>query len=105
MPTYDYLCDNCGYSFERMQRFSEEPIKECPECHQLKVRRVIHPTGIIFKGSGWYVTDHGRGSSGGRPAPGNGGTKKEKAEESPKADSSTTSEAPKPKPKPVDDGD
>ena len=82
MPTYEYVCDACGHSFERMQRFSEEPIKECPHCKQLKVRRVIHPTGIIFKGSGWYITDHGRG--GGRRSSGassNGGEKETKKDE------------------------
>lgn len=57
MPTYEYRCEECGIVFERMQRFSEEPIKVCPECNG-PVRRVIHPVGIIFKGSGFYVTDN-----------------------------------------------
>jgi putative FmdB family regulatory protein len=64
MPTYDYVCQNCGHRFEIMQRFSDEPVRECPQCQGI-VRRVFHSTGIIFKGSGWYVTDHGRGGSGG----------------------------------------
>jgi putative FmdB family regulatory protein len=80
MPTYDYVCDACGHSFEKFQRFSEQPVRECPQCKQLRVRRVIHPTGIIFKGSGWYVTDHGRSSH--RPtSTGNGGSTKKTSTE------------------------
>lgn len=56
MPIYEYLCGTCGHSFERKQRFSDEPVSECPECGAA-VRRVLHPAGIIFKGSGWYITD------------------------------------------------
>lgn len=56
MPTYEYQCKTCGHHFERVQRFSDDPIRECPECGA-EVRRVIHPAGVIFKGSGWYITD------------------------------------------------
>jgi putative FmdB family regulatory protein len=62
MPTYGYKCDECGVRFERFQHFSEDPVKVCPECGG-PVRRVIHPVGIVFKGSGFYVTDHRSGSS------------------------------------------
>ena len=62
MPIYLYQCDSCGLRFERMQRMSEEPLTECPECEG-EVHRVIQPVGIIFKGSGFYVTDHRQGSS------------------------------------------
>jgi len=57
MPTYSYHCDECGIDFDRFQHFSEEPIKQCPECGGT-VRRVIQPVGIVFKGSGFYVTDN-----------------------------------------------
>ena len=57
MPTYEYRCTECGIVFERFQHFSEEPIKTCPECNG-PVQRLFHPVGIIFKGSGFYVTDH-----------------------------------------------
>ncbi len=57
MPTYQYKCQDCGIVFERFQHFSEEPVRACPECKG-EVRRVIQPVGIIFKGSGFYVTDH-----------------------------------------------
>jgi len=56
MPTYEYQCKTCGHHFDRVQRFSDDPVKECPECGA-EVRRVIHPAGVIFKGAGWYITD------------------------------------------------
>ena len=62
MPIYQYECDTCGVRFERMQRMSEEPLNECPECEG-KVHRVIQPVGIIFKGSGFYITDNRQVSS------------------------------------------
>lgn len=57
MPTYQYKCDDCGVTFERFQHFAEEPVRVCPECEG-SVHRVLHPVGIIFKGSGFYVTDN-----------------------------------------------
>ncbi|HOX33404.1 MAG TPA: zinc ribbon domain-containing protein [Spirochaetales bacterium] len=57
MPTYEYECNSCGKSFEAFQSMSDEPISSCPACGK-KVRRVINGgTGIIFKGSGFYVND------------------------------------------------
>jgi len=64
MPIYEYLCDACGEDFERMQSFSEEPVRVCPRCGASSVRRVISPVGVIFKGSGWYITDSKRQISG-----------------------------------------
>lgn len=57
MPLYEYLCQSCGLRFERRQQFSEPPVKTCPECEE-QVVRLIQPAGIIFKGSGFYVTDN-----------------------------------------------
>lgn len=57
MPIYEYACDSCGHSFERRQRFSDKPVSTCPECGS-EVRRVFYPAGIIFKGSGFYITDN-----------------------------------------------
>ena len=62
MPIYLYECGSCGVRFERMQRFSEEPLTECPECDG-HVHRVIQPVGVIFKGSGFYITDNRQVSS------------------------------------------
>jgi putative FmdB family regulatory protein len=56
VPIYEYECDACRSRFERRQGFHDEPVAECPEC-QGPVRRLIHPAPIIFKGSGFYVTD------------------------------------------------
>jgi putative FmdB family regulatory protein len=57
MPLYEYECASCGIRFERMQHFSDKPLSECPECGG-SVHRVIQPVGIIFKGSGFYITDN-----------------------------------------------
>ena len=62
MPLYEYECKVCGVRFERMQRFSDKPVQVCPECGG-EVRRLIQPAGIIFKGSGFYVTDNRAHSS------------------------------------------
>ena len=60
MPTYVYGCDACGQQFEKFQRFSDEPVRECLNCGHT-VRRIIQPAGIVFKGSGWHITDYKRG--------------------------------------------
>ncbi|MDR3275637.1 MAG: zinc ribbon domain-containing protein [Treponema sp.] len=57
MPTYEYECKTCGHHFELFQKMSDEPVKTCPRCSR-EVRRLINGgSGIIFKGSGFYVTD------------------------------------------------
>jgi putative FmdB family regulatory protein len=59
MPTYDYKCEACGSAFERFQSITAAPIKKCPSCGKNKVRRLIGPgAGLIFKGSGFYITDY-----------------------------------------------
>jgi putative FmdB family regulatory protein len=59
MPTYEYKCDACGYAFERFHSITAAPIKRCPECGKAKVRRLISAgAGMIFKGSGFYITDY-----------------------------------------------
>ncbi len=63
MPTYEYECTQCRRHFERHQRITDAPIQTCPECGG-QVRRVFYPVGVIFKGSGFYVTDNRRGSNG-----------------------------------------
>lgn len=67
MPTYVYQCRECGIQFERVQHFSEAPVKICPECNGT-VQRVICPVGVIFKGSGWYVKDSAKAKSSTLPA-------------------------------------
>src|SRR5687767_13903618 len=63
MPTYTYQCDSCGHGFEAVQRFADDPLSECPQC-RASIRRVIQPVGVVFKGSGWYITDSRPKSSG-----------------------------------------
>jgi putative FmdB family regulatory protein len=63
MPTYEYECTKCRRHFERHQHITDAPIQTCPECGG-QVRRVFYPVGVIFKGSGFYVTDNRRGSNG-----------------------------------------
>lgn len=61
MPTYEYECGVCHFHFERKQNFDDEPVAMCPKC-QGKSRRVIHSVPIIFRGSGFYITDSRKGS-------------------------------------------
>jgi putative FmdB family regulatory protein len=59
MPTYEYQCDACGDKFEKFQSITAGPIKKCPKCGKRKVRRLISTgAGLIFKGSGFYITDY-----------------------------------------------
>ena len=59
MPLYEYLCTACGHRFERIQKFSDAPIKECPACGGLVEKQISSPA-IQFKGAGWYVTDYAK---------------------------------------------
>jgi putative FmdB family regulatory protein len=66
MPLYEYQCQDCGVRFERRQHITDDPIEICPECGG-RVQRLIQPVGVIFKGSGFYVTDHRAKSSTAKP--------------------------------------
>src|SRR5689334_6606071 len=59
MPMYEYKCRKCGHRFERIQKFSDPPVKSCPKCKKGKVEKLISSPSVQFKGSGWYVTDYG----------------------------------------------
>ncbi len=56
MPTYAYQCQACAHAFDAFQKFSDDPLTVCPACEG-PIHRVIHPTPVVFKGSGWYITD------------------------------------------------
>lgn len=59
MPTYDYKCDACDHAWELFQSIKAEPEKKCPACNKKKARRLIGAgAGLIFKGSGFYLTDY-----------------------------------------------
>ena len=65
MPTYEYVCEACGHEFERFQKMSDEPHRECPECGRHEVRRRISAGGgVVFKGPGFYATDYRKPSPG-----------------------------------------
>ena len=59
MPTYDYQCDACGHRFEQFQSIIANPLRRCPHCGKLKLKRLLSTgVGVIFKGSGFYETDY-----------------------------------------------
>jgi putative FmdB family regulatory protein len=58
MPVYLYRCDHCGVQFEKFQKFTDEPLTRCPECGKKALKKVYQPVGIVFKGPGFYATDH-----------------------------------------------
>ena len=82
MPIYEYGCDACGKVLEVMQKFSDEPLKTCPECSG-HLTKLISRTSFQFKGTGWYVTDYAR-----KPE----STPKSEAESKPGADSKSGAE-------------
>jgi putative FmdB family regulatory protein len=91
MPIYTYRCDSCGVQFERHQTFHDTPLKTCPECRRKSLKKVITPTRIIFKGSGFYATDH-RSSSGSKSSSeSNSSESKSEKKEEPKSTSTSES--------------
>ncbi len=97
MPVYVYECKNCGSRSDKVQSFSAAPLTECENCGQGPLRRVFQPVGVIFKGSGWYITDSRKSESTGSDAKSSGtdaAAKSDKSDKSddakPAGDSSTT---------------
>ncbi len=62
MPYYQYRCNDCENEFEKRQRMSDDPLTECPVCNG-RIRRVVNSVGVVFKGSGFYVTDTRNGKN------------------------------------------
>ena len=58
MPTYEYRCPACGTDFEKFQKMSDPPVAECPGCGAAAERRISGGSGLLFKGSGFYITDY-----------------------------------------------
>jgi putative FmdB family regulatory protein len=88
MPTYEYACPKCGHAFEVFQSMKDEPLKKCPKCQKTGVKRLLGTgAGLIFKGSGFYITDYKKtGSSG-------GGESKSKSSESKSTSSGSDSKS------------
>ena len=90
MPLYEYQCKKCKHRFEKIQKFSDRPVKKCPECGG-PVEQLISSPAVQFKGSGWYVTDYARKGSSGDSASksGDGGGKSTEKSETRKTESKT----------------
>ncbi|MFT7220876.1 MAG: putative FmdB family regulatory protein [Candidatus Azotimanducaceae bacterium] len=57
MPIYEYQCDECHHKFEKLQKFSDEPLENCPACHKPELTKLVSAAGFRLKGDGWYETD------------------------------------------------
>ena len=86
MPIYTYRCKSCGIQFDEHQKFTDQPLTRCPECSKKTLQKVFQPVGIVFKGSGFYATDHrspsGGGSRLGKPGASSESEKSEKSSSS-----------------------
>jgi putative FmdB family regulatory protein len=88
VPLYEYQCKKCKHKFEKIQKFSDPPIRKCPECGS-PVEKVMHAPNVQFKGTGWYVTDYGGKSDKSEKSKAEGSSEKsgsEKKESSAKED-------------------
>ena len=92
MPTYEYACMDCGTHVEVFQHFSDDPLTTCGNCGG-RLRKVFHPAGILFKGSGFYKTDSRTGSRSSKTDSGGAGAKKPAASSSSGSGSSSTSDS------------
>jgi putative FmdB family regulatory protein len=79
MPLYEYNCKKCHRRFEKIQKFSDPPMKKCPECGGV-LEQLLSAPAVQFKGSGWYVTDYAKKGGAPSPAADGGSDKSEKSE-------------------------
>jgi len=85
VPLYEYQCKKCKHKFEKIQKFSDQPVKKCPECGG-PVEKLLHAPAVQFKGTGWYVTDYGGKDKSDTSKPEGGSEKSEKKETTAKED-------------------
>lgn len=62
MPIYEYQCESCGHEMEALQKISDDPLTECPDCKKATLKKLVSAAGFRLKGSGWYETDFKSGS-------------------------------------------
>ncbi len=94
MPTYDYQCNNCGHTFEAIQSMRDDPLTDCPECNMSELRRLISGgTGVIFKGSGFYVNDSRKNGSSAKGTRSTAGGSSDEAGPGKTADATTGSDS------------
>jgi putative FmdB family regulatory protein len=91
VPLYEYQCKACEHRFEKIQKFSDPLVKECPKCGKEEVEQLLSAPAVQFKGSGWYVTDYASKKSGGSSS--NGSKSSESKSESSSTTSSTESKS------------
>lgn len=83
MPMYEYECGACGHRFERIRKFSDPPVEECPSCGEAKVQKLLSSPAIQFKGTGWYITDYAKkGAPATDAKDGKGGAESKESKES-----------------------
>ena len=85
MPLYEYQCKKCKHKFEKIQKFSDQPVRKCPECGG-PVEKLLHAPAVQFKGTGWYVTDYGGKDKSEKSKPEGSSEKSEKKESTAKED-------------------
>ena len=96
MPTYEYRCP-AGHSFERFEKMSDKPRAKCPTCGKTATRQISGGAGLVFKGSGFYITDYGKDGKGPRKPPAEGGESKSETSAPPaKTDAPAAAEPTKP---------
>ena len=98
MPTYEYVCKACDHRFEKRQSFSANPLRTCPECGEKQLQKVIFASGVVFKGSGFYVNDSKSSKStsattdtSSSSGSGEGSSSSNSSKSEPKSESKTTS--------------
>lgn len=99
MPTYEYQCEK-GHAFERVQKMNDKPVGKCPVCGAKASRVISGGQGLIFKGSGFYITDYGKDGKGARKDP-DGTAKAEPKAETKASESAAPKSDPKPDTKPA----
>jgi putative FmdB family regulatory protein len=95
MPTYEYQCPD-GHVFEKFQKMTDKPRAKCPVCGQMATRKISGGAGLVFKGSGFYITDYGKDGKGPRKEPsptGSDGAGKSDSSEKPAAAKDTSAKA------------